>query len=320
MSPNTVNNMTENLPPVYAGLDIAKAALQLHFQDHQQVLPNTAKGHARLIQLLRAVPGSHLICEATGGYERAVVAALHAAQLPVSVVNPAQVRHFALAQGGRAKNDPLDAAVLTAFGQALKPAPTPMADADLAELRGLIQWRDQLKEQVVRARQYSEHATLGFAQRQQAKLVKHLEQQIAAVEKELAAALARAPRVQDQVHALAQLDGVGTLTAVSVLSQMPELGHLNRQQTAALAGLAPWTRQSGPWEGQRHIGGGRAVIRRALYMSAVGLARQTKTTLGQFYQRLRLAGKPAKVALTAVMRKLLLQMNQTLKAHALGTA
>ncbi len=101
MSPNTVNNMTENLPPVYAGLDIAKAALQLHFQDHQQVLPNTAKGHARLIQLLRAVPGSHLICEATGGYERAVVAALHAAQLPVSVVNPAQVRHFALAQGGR---------------------------------------------------------------------------------------------------------------------------------------------------------------------------------------------------------------------------
>ncbi len=239
MSPNTVNNMTENLPPVYAGLDIAKAALQLHFQDHQQVLPNTAKGHARLIQLLRAVPGSHLICEATGGYERAVVAALHAAQLPVSVVNPAQVRHFALAQGGRAKNDPLDAAVLTAFGQALKPAPTPMADADLAELRGLIQWRDQLKEQVVRARQYSEHATLGFAQRQQAKLVKHLEQQIAAVEKELAAALARAPRVQDQVHALAQLDGVGTLTAVSVLSQMPELGLLNRQQTAALAGLAP---------------------------------------------------------------------------------
>ena len=223
-----------------------------------------------MIRILRAGPGPQVVCEATGGYERAVVAALHAADLAVSVVNPAQVRHFALAQGGRAKNDPLDAAVLTAHGQAFQPAPQPLADAALAELRALIQWRNQLKEQLVRTRQYSEHTTLRFAQRQQAKLVQHLKKQIAAVEKELAAALARTPRVQDQVKALAQLDGVGTLTAVSVLSQMPELGQLNRQPTAALAGLAPWTRQSGPWEGQRHIGGGRAVIRRALYMAPSG--------------------------------------------------
>jgi len=312
-----MKTMPENLTAVYAGLDIAKATLQLHCQNRQTTLPNTPAGHARLIKLLRAVPGTHLVCEATGGYERPVVAALQAAALPVSVVNPAQVRHFALAQGGRAKNDPLDAAVLTAYGCALKPAPTPVADEVLIELRALVQWRDQLKEQLVCTRQYSEHATLRFAQRQQTKLRQHLEKQIAAVEKELAAALTRNPRVQDQVNALAQLDGVGPLTAVSVLSQMTELGQLNRQQTAALAGLAPWTRQSGPWEGQRHIGGGRAVIRRALYMSAVGLARQTETTLGKFYQRLRLAGKPAKVALTAVMRKLLIQMNQTLKNHAL---
>jgi transposase len=315
-----MKTLPEKTPAVYAGLDIAKATLQLHCQNQQYALPNTPSGHQRLIRILRAGPGTQIVCEATGGYERAVVAALHAADLPVSVVNPAQVRHFALAQGGRAKNDPLDAAVLTAYGQALKPVPKPPADAVLAELRALIQWRDQLKEQLVRTRQYGEHTTLGFAQRQQAKLVQHLEKQIAAVEKELTVALARTPHVQDQVRELAQLDGVGTLTAVSVLSQMPELGQLNRQQTAALAGLAPWTRQSGPWEGQRHIGGGRAVIRRALYMSAVGLARQTETTLGKFYQRLRLAGKPAKVALTAVMRKLLLQMNQTLKNHALRTA
>jgi transposase len=315
-----MNTLPEKTPAVYAGLDIAKATLQLHCQNQQYALPNTPSGHQRLIRILRAGPRPQVVCEATGGYERAVVAALHAADLAVSVVNPAQVRHFALAQGGRAKNDPLDAAVLTAYGQALKPVPKPPADAVLAELRALIQWRDQLKEQLVRTRQYGEHTTLCFAQRQQAKLVKHLEKQIAAVEKELTVALARTPRVQDQVRELAQLDGVGPLTAVSVLSQMPELGQLNRQQTAALAGLAPWTRQSGPWEGQRHIGGGRAVIRRALYMSAVGLARQTETTLGKFYQRLRLAGKPAKVALTAVMRKLLLQMNQTLKNHALRTA
>jgi transposase len=313
-----MKTLPEKTAAVYAGLDIAKATLQLHCQNQQYALPNTAEGHTRLLKLLGAVPGSHLICEATGGYERPVVAALQAAGLPVSIINPAQVRHFALAQGGRAKNDPLDAAVLTAYGHALKPAPAPVPDAVLAELRALVQWRDQLKEQLVRVRLQSEHVTLRFAQRQQTKLSTHLKKQIAGVEKELARALDLAPQVQAQVAALAKLDGVGKLTAVSVLSQMPELGRLNRQETAALAGLAPWTRQSGPWEGQRHIGGGRAVIRRALYMCAVALARQKETTtLGKFYQRLRLAGKPAKVALTAVMRKLLIQMNQTLKDHAL---
>ena len=312
--------MTQNLPTVYAGLDIAKATLQLHFQNRQVSFANTPQGHQRLIKLLRAAPGVHVVCEATGGYERSVAASLHAAALALSVVNPAQVRHFALAQGRRAKNDPIDAAVLTAYGCALQPAPTPVPDETLARLRGLVQWRDQLKEQATRARQHAQLAAVPFVQRAQTKLIGQLEKQIAAVEAELHRCLAQAPRCQEQVQALAQLDGVGPLTAVSVLCQMPELGTLNRQQAAALAGLAPWTRQSGPWEGQRHVGGGRAVVRRALYMSAVSLARTTQTTLGQFYARLRQAGKPAKVALTAVMRKLLLQMNQTLKDHALKSA
>ncbi len=315
MSPNTTNTMTETNSVVHAGLDIAKAQLQLHLENRQHVLPNTVTGHQRLIRLLRVVAGVHVVCEATGGYERKVVSALHSANLPVSVVNPAQVRHFALAQGQRAKNDPIDAALLTAYGHALRPNATPVPQAVLAELRELVQWRDHLKEQLVRARQPAEHATLAFVHRQQSKEVTHLEKQMAAVEKELAAALTRHPRWREQVQRLAELDGVGTLTAVSVLSQMPELGQLNRGQAAALAGLAPWTRQSGPWEGQRHIGGGRAVVRRALYMSAVALARQTGSILGKFYARLRAAGKPAKVALTAVMRKLLLQMNQVLKYH-----
>ena len=265
------------------------------------------------------MPGAHLVCEATGGYERSVVAAFHAAHLPVSVVNPAQVRHFALAQGRRAKNDPLDAALLTAYGHAIQPAPTPVPEAVLAELRALVQWRDQLKEQLARLRMQTEHLTLRFAQRQQAKLITHSKKQMAGVEAELERILALTPNVQAQVQALIELDGVGWITALSVFVHRPEVGRLNRGQTAALAGLAPWTRQSGPWEGQRHIGGGRAVVRHALYMSAVVLARKTETALGKFYARLRLAGKPAKVALTAVMRKLLIQMNQTLKDHALKT-
>ena len=317
MSPNTALTMNAKTAPVYLGLDIAKAELQLHLPDRQHALPNTPAGHRQLVERVRRVPGAHVVCEATGGYERGVVAALHAATLPVSVVNPAHVRHFALAQGQRAKSDPMDAALLAAYGQAIRPAPTPVPDAVLAELRALVHWRDHLKEQRGRARQVAEHATLAFVRRQQAREVAHLEKQIAAVETELAAALARSPHWEAQIQKLTALDGVGSLTALQVLSQLPELGQLNRGQVAALAGLAPWTRQSGPWEGQRHIGGGRAQVRRSLYMSAVALARQTQTTLGKFYAHLRAAGKPAKVALTAVMRKLLLQMNHALKNHAL---
>ena len=308
-----MNRLPEPTRPVYTGLDIAKATLQLHLQGRQHALPNTAQGHALLVKLLRAVPGVHVVCEATGGYERAVVTALHAAEVPVSVVNPARVRHFAQAQGHRAKNDPLDAATLTAFGQAMKPQPTPVPDAALNELRDLVRWRAHLKEQLTATINRAEHTATKFVLRQQAKLVRQLEAQLAAVEAQLAAALQRAPHWQAQIQKLAQLDGVGTITAVATLSQMPELGRLSRGEAAALAGLAPWTRQSGPWEGQRHIGGGRAEVRRALYMAAVSVARMKHTWLGQFYRRLRDAGKPAKVALTAVMRKLLLQMNHILK-------
>jgi transposase len=308
-----MNTLPEKTQTVHAGLDIAKATLQLHLQGRQQPLPNTAAGHTQLLKLLRALSGVQVVCEATGGYERAVVAALHAAEVPVSVVNPARVRHFAQAQGRHAKNDPIDAAVLTAFGQAMNPKPTPVPDAALAELRELVRWRQHLKEQLVATGNRSEHAATPFVTRAQAKLVKQLAAHVKAVETELTAALQRMPAWQAQIRKLAELDGVGTLTAVATLSQMPELGKIGRREAAALAGLAPWTRQSGPWEGQRHIGGGRAEVRRALYMAAVSVARMKHTVLGKFYERLRAAGKPAKVALTAVMRKLLLQMNHILK-------
>src|SRR3989475_1327962 len=296
MSPNTTNTMTETNSVVHAGLDIAKAQLQLHLQNQQHVLPNTVTGHQRLTRLRRVVAGVHFVWEATGGYERKVVSAFHSANLPVSVVTPAQVRHSARAQAQRAKTDPIAAALLTAYGHALRPNATPVPQAVLAELRELVQWRDHLKEQLVRARQPAEHATLAFVHRQQSKEVTHLEKQMAAVEKELAAALTRHPRWREQVQRLAELDGVGTLTAVSVLSQMPELGQLNRGQAAALAGLAPWTRQSGPWEGQRHIGGGRAVVRRGAPTSAGGPGPPNASNFGQIHHRPAPAGQAPKIA------------------------
>jgi transposase len=312
-----MNTLNEKTPTVYAGLDISKATLQLHLQNTHHVLDNHPTGYAALLKKLRSLDGVQIICEATGGYEKGIVTALHAAAKPVSVLNPARVRHFALAQGQRAKNDPIDAEVLTAYGVALKPVPTPPTEAARDELRALVQWRDHLKDQLTRARQTIEHGVPAWVARQQKKLVAHLEKQMADVEKECQSALARAPHLQAQVRQLEQIQAVGTITALSVLSHLPELGTLNRQEVAALAGLAPWVRQSGPWEGQRHIGGGRAPVRRALYMSALGLARMKESTLGKFYARLRQAGKPAKVALTAVMRKLLLQMNRVLQQHAL---
>ena len=315
---NPMNPMNPTPPVLYAGLDISKAKLQLHLQNQQHVLDNNPKGYADLVQKICAVGGVQIVCEATGGYERGVVRALHEASQPVSVLNPARVRHFAQAQGECAKNDSIDAEILTDYGTALRPGITPKAEPAREELRALVQWRDHLKEQLTRARQTVEHGVPAWIARQQKKLVAHLEKQMAGVEQECRDALARTPALLAQVQELEALAGVGWITAVSVLSHLPELGNLNRQEAAALAGLAPWVRQSGPWEGQRHIGGGRASVRRALYMSAVVLARMKTTPLGKFYKHLREAGKPAKVALTAVMRKLLLQMNRVLKAHALA--
>ena len=187
---NHMNTLIETTPVVHTGLDSAKATLQLDLLGRAHTLPNTAAGHRQLVKLLRAVPGAHVVCEATGGYERAVVAALQARQIPVSVLNPAQVRHFALAQGQRAKNDPLDAGVLSAYGAALRPVATPLPDAALAELRGLVQWRGQLQEQRNALRNHAEHATLDFVKKRLAKLAAHLKQQLEAVETEMAAALA----------------------------------------------------------------------------------------------------------------------------------
>jgi len=309
--------MPKNTATVYAGLDIAKASLQLHFQDRQYALTNSPAGHKKLLELLEPCPEVQVVCEATGGYERPVVAALHAADRHVSILNPGHVRHFALSQGKRAKSDPLDCALLTAYGHAHKPVPTPKPNAALMRMRALVDWRAQLKDQRARAHQQGEHTTDVFLLKQQAKLGKHLDAQIETVEKELAKLVAESALHQEQVQVLDQMPGIGFVTAITVLCHMPELGQLNRQQAAALAGLAPWIRQSGPWQGQRHIGGGRAVVRHALYMSAVVLARMKQTTLGKFYHHLRKQGKPAKVALTAVMRKLLVHMNQILKEHFL---
>jgi transposase len=297
---------------IYTGLDIAKSNLQLHLAGRFHDLPNTPVGHRQLLKLLATQPVAHVICEATGGYERDVVAAFHAAQVAVSVLNPARVRHFARATGQRAKTDRIDAAVLTAYGQALTPKPTAPRTEQEEQLTELVRRRVQLLEILVAQRQQADRLTVPALRRQAQSLVCRLERDLEQIQAQLQTLRTQAADLDQRVQKLEAITGVGTITALGVLAELPELGTLNRRQAAALAGLAPHPRESGQWYGRRSIGGGRAPVRRALYMAALVAARSNRT-LREFYQRLRAAGKPAKVALTAVMRKLIVLMNHLLK-------
>lgn len=301
---------------IYTGLDIAKLNLQLHLAGRIHDLPNTATGHRRLCKLVAAQPGGHVICEATGGYERDAVAALQAAKVPVSILNPARVRHFARAQGQRAKTDNIDAAVLTAYGQALQPKPTVPRAKQEQQLTELVRRRVQLLDALVAQRLQTQQLTLPVLQRQAKSLIRRLEQDIKQIEAELDVLRTQVPALHQRSQKLETIKGVGALTALGMLAELPELGTLNRGQAAALAGLAPHPRDSGQWHGRRTIGGGRPQVRRALYMAALVAARCNQQ-LKAFYRRLRSAGKPAKLALTAVMRKLVVLMNHLLKSPAL---
>jgi transposase len=304
--------MIDKIQSVYAGLDIAKASLQLHLQGKSYDLENSPKGYARLIKLLAAVPGAQVVCEATGGYERAVVAALHKASTPVSVINPTRVRQFARAAGKLAKTDPIDAAVLAAFGKAFDPDLTPPRTSTEIELAELVARREQLIHTRVSENQRADTCTIPKLRKSFIRCVAQIEKEIGKIEALIQALVKEQPVLDEKVERLDDITGVGRLTAVMVLATLPELGQLNRRQVAALAGLCPYNRDSGKWAGKRCVSGGRADVRRALYMAALSASRSNHI-LKAFYNRLVEAGKPAKVALTAVMRKLIILMNQLLK-------
>jgi len=297
---------------VYAGVDVAKATLQLHLQGRQSEFCNTSKGLRQLRTQLQKVAGAHIVCEATGGYERALVRVLHQEQIPVSVTNPAQVRAAARAQGQRAKTDRIDAQMLTDYGQRYEPKATPPPSATQDQLVALTQWLKQLIHGQALAKTQAEHHEHPFVRRQHAKLMAHLRSQIGAVEKQIEALVQQDAALQQRVKCLDEIKGVGPRTAWMVLAHLPELGQLNRQQVGALAGLAPWTRESGTMKGMSRIGGGRPEVRLALYMAALSAVR-SNPVLRPLYQRLRAKGKLPKVALTAAMRRLLIYMNHEIK-------
>lgn len=311
--------MNTQTPPVYVGVDIAKATLQVHLSGVQSAVNNTPAGRAQLCQKLQALPHVQVVCEATGGYEQALVGDLQTAQIPVSVVNPAQVRAAAQAKGQRAKTDAIDAQMLTEYGQRYQPEPTPAPSAVQRQLAALTQWLRQLVEAQAVAKTQTEHHTEPFVCQQHQALLEHFRGQIQATEAQLQNLLAQDQQLRQRAECLDAIEGVGRRTALMVLCHLPELGELNRREVAALAGLAPWTRESGAMKGVRCIGGGRPELRVALYMSSLTAIR-VNPVLKPFYERLIAKGKPGKVALTAVMRKLVVYMNHRLKALAVQGA
>jgi transposase len=297
---------------LHVGLDVAKLSLQLHLAGRFHALANDAKGHAKLLKLLRNQPGAHLICEATGGYEQAVVRVLQAADLPVSIIEAARVRYFARAQGQRAKTDPIDAAVLTNYGATFKPTPTPPVSLQQQRLADVSQRRRQLIHTRTAESNRAEHYTDPLCVRQARQLQKTLEKQIEQCDQAITTLIAQDPDLAQKAKRLEAIAGVGPVVAATVLAEMPELGKLSPQTAAALAGVAPYSRDSGAHAGARHISGGRRPVRCALYMAALSAVRHDPI-LKEFYSRLRTAGKKPLVALTACMRKLIVLMNHLLK-------
>lgn len=303
-------------PLVYVGMDIAKATLDLHVPATPQPLTrqftNDRTGHRALVAWLRKRGTVQVVCEATGGYERAVVSALQTATIAVAVVNPRQVRDFARAQGRLAKTDRLDAAALADYGRCLRPTATAALSAAQRQLAELVTRRQQLQQLRVAEHNRLEHTTHPDVRRQLQRHVLTLERQLEQIEGWLSELLQAEASLAQKVARLCLVDGVGRITALVLLALMPELGTLNRREAAALIGVAPFNRDSGPRRGHRLIAGGRAVARRALYMAALVAAFQNRV-LRVFYQRLIAAGKPPKVALVAVMRKLIILLNHLLQ-------
>jgi transposase len=303
---------------VEVGVDVAKADLQVATSTQNVVYANTPAGHRLLIAWLRSLGSVRVVLEATGGYERALVEALHAAAIPVSVVNPRQVRDFARAQGRLAKTDKIDARVLVDYAAALRPKPTPALTPQQKCLTERVRARSQLIASRGIVQNQLEHLVDPLARRCLVEMVRAFDTRIARLEKAIAELIAHDPALSAKRQKLVQVQGVGLTTAALLLAELPELGTLFKTEAAALAGLAPRNCDSGQFRGQRHIRGGRHAVRTGLWMPTL-VAVQHNPILKALYLRLRANGKPAKVALTACARKLLIYLNSLLKNPQLSS-
>lgn len=295
---------------VFVGIDVSKDRLDVHVLPSGEAfaVARNGGGLAALNERLAGMAVTTVAVEATGGYETVVAGSLASALLPVVVVNPAQVRAFAQALGKRAKTDPIDAAVIARFAEATRPEVRALPDEQTQTLADLIARRRQIVQMIVAERQREKRATVKRIKRSIERLILALEKELSEIDQELDETIKGSPAWRHNEDLLQSVPGVGPIIARTMLAEMPELGRLDRRQIAALAGLAPWTRQSGKWKGKSFIGGGRASVRTVLFLGALAAARHNPV-LRAFHQRLIEAGKPKIVAAIAVARKLLIILN-----------
>jgi transposase len=293
----------------FIGIDVAKAQLEFACRPGGETgrVPNEERDIAELVVRCRALTPTLIVCEATGGYEAALVAALATAGLPVVVANPRQVRDFAKATGQLAKTDALDAQVLALFAERVRPEPRVLPDEDGAALDALLTRRRQLVEMLTAERNRLLIARPAV-RRELQHHIRYLERRLREADDDLHTVVKASPlwRVKDDL--LQSVPGVGRVVSLTLLAELPELGRLSPKEIAALVGVAPLNRDSGTLRGKRLIDGGRAPVRAGLYMAAL-VASKCNPAIRTFYQRLRAAGKPTTVALTACMRKLLTILN-----------
>ena len=305
----------EKMTQVTIGIDISKDNLDAHRHPSGDArrFDNSAKGHKALIAWIGSTP-ARVVFEPTGPYHAAIERALANAGLPLVKVNPRQARRFAEAVGSLAKTDRLDAAMLARMGAVLQLETRPANSEIICELKQLHLAREALVRDRTAARNRAKSLSIALLKRHNTERMKQIERQIDAIETEIEARLRGEPELARRFDILLSIPGIARLTAFALLIHMPELGCLEPGQAASLSGLAPVARQSGKWTGKAFIRGGRSNVRQALYMPAL-VAMRYNPDLKAKYDQLLSAGKPAKIAITAIMRKLILLANALLKAN-----
>jgi transposase len=305
-------------PPsaVFAGIDVSKDRLDVHLRPSGRsfAVPRDGPGLEQLVAELRACSPTLVVLEATGGFEVTVAAAVAGAGLPLAVVNPRQVRDFARATGRLAKTDRLDAAAVAHFAEAIRPEPRPVADAEAGALAELVARRRQVVEMIGMESNRRRQARTPGVSRGIAATLRVLEAQLADLDRDLGDAVRRSPAWREADDLLQSVPGIGAVASRTLIAEMPELGKLDRREAAALIGVAPVNRDSGTLRGHRSIAGGRADVRRTLFMATLAATRWNPVIRNHFRQ-LVARGRPKKVALVACMRKLLGILNAILRTR-----
>jgi transposase len=299
---------------IFVGIDVSKDQLDVHVLPSGEAFSvvHDAEGLALLCERLSELKPHTVALEATGGFEVVAAGSLASSGLPVVVINPAQVRSFARALGQRAKTDPIDALVIARFAEAARPAIRALPDEAQRLLSDLVGRRRQILQMLTAERQRLGRTVEPRLKKSLKRLIMALQKELGEVDAEIDQAVRASPVWRRKEDLLRSVPSIGPIIARTLLTEMPELGSLGRRQAAALAGLAPFTRQSGQWRGKSFIGGGRTHVRTALFMAALSASRHNPV-LKVFHQRLIQAGKPKMVALVAVARKLLIILNAVLR-------